>query len=101
MTVKWHAGTLAVLAAVFIGVAAANAAPTWHDGEKVTSKLQNACLGNSEFGALAYAGFRVDASALPAPGQAFYGHVVFGAATVVGGTGCGNSDQHAEIDLVL
>lgn len=98
---KWYAGTLAVLAAVLVGVAAAHAAPSWHDGEKVTSKLQNACLGNIEFGALAYTGFRVDASALPGPGQVFYGHVVFGAATVVGGTGCGNSDQHAEVDLVL
>jgi hypothetical protein len=101
MLVKWYAGALAVLAAVLVGVAAAQAAPTWHDGEKVTSKLQNACLGNIEFGALAYAGFKADAAALPGPGQVFYGHVVFGAATVVGGTGCGNSDQHAEVDLVL
>jgi hypothetical protein len=91
----------AVVAAVLVGVASAQAAPTWHDGEKVSSKLQNACLGNVEFGALAYAGFRVDASSLPGPGQVFYGHAVFGAATTVGGTGCGKSDQHAEVDVVL
>jgi hypothetical protein len=100
--VKWFLATLAVAAAVLVGVAAAaQADPTWHDGAKVDSKLQNACLGNVEFGALGYTGFHVDASSLPGLGQVFYGHAVFGAATTVGGTGCGNTDQHAEVDLVL
>jgi hypothetical protein len=92
---------LASVAAVLAATPAAEAATQWNDGEAVRSNLYNPCLGIEEFGALAYAGYQADPQNLPKAGDVFYGHAVFGAATTVGGGGCGGGDQHGELDLVL
>jgi hypothetical protein len=94
------AGAVA-LAATLALASAADAAVQWNDGQQTTSTLYNSCLGIEESGALAYAGFKADPSHLPQAGQVFYGHAVFGAATQVGGGGCGGGDQYGELDLVL
>src|SRR4051794_32546508 len=99
MSLRHAAALLSVAAAALIGASTASADTSWHDGQSVDSHLYNPCLHISEFGALAQAGYETDPAATRA-GDVFYGHVVFGAATHVGGN-CGDTDQAAELDLVL
>lgn len=87
------------LGALFGTAASANAAPSWHDGVAAISYVYNPCLSIQEFGGMSQAGYSSDPAATRA-GDVFYGHVLFGAATFVGG-GCGNTDQHAEVDVSL
>jgi hypothetical protein len=99
MSLRHAAALLSVAAAALIGASTASADTSWHDGQTVDSQLYNPCLHISEFGALAQAGYETDPAATRA-GDVFYGHVVFGAATHVGGN-CTDTDQAAELDLVL
>jgi hypothetical protein len=99
MSLRHAAALLSVAAATLVGASTASADTSWHDGQSVDSQLYNPCLHISEFGALAQAGYETDPAATRA-GDVFYGHVVFGAATHVGGN-CTDTDQAAELDLVL
>ena len=99
MSLRHAAALLSVAAAALIGASTASADTSWHDGQSVDSYVSNPCLHISEFGALAQAGYETDPAATRA-GDVFYGHVVFGAATHVGGN-CTDTDQAAELDLVL
>jgi hypothetical protein len=99
MSLRHAAALLSVAAAALIGASTASADTSWHDGQSVDSHVYNPCLHISEFGALAQAGYETDPAATRA-GDVFYGHVVFGAATHVGGN-CTDTDQAAELDLVL
>jgi hypothetical protein len=99
MSLRHATAVLSVLAAALIGASTASADTAWHDGQSVDSHLYNPCLHISEFGALAQAGYETDPATTRA-GDVFYGHVVFGASTHVGGN-CTDTDQAAELDLVL
>jgi hypothetical protein len=98
MSLRHVAAVLPILA-VLIGASTASADAPWHDGQAVDSHLYNPCLGITEFGALAQTGYQSDPATTRA-GDVFYGHAVFGAATHVGGN-CTDTDQAAELDLVL
>jgi hypothetical protein len=98
-SLRHAAAVVLALAAGLAGAASARADASWHDGQAVDSQLYNPCLGITEFGALAQAGYDTDPAATRA-GDVFYGHAVFGAATHVGGN-CTDTDQAAELDLVL
>src|SRR3954471_11330692 len=90
---------LAALCAFFAVAGSARAAVAWHDGAAISSTLCNPCLQITEGGAVAQAGYQTDPATTHA-GDVFYGHAVFGAATHVGGD-CTDTDQAAELDLVL
>jgi hypothetical protein len=92
------ASVLVALGALLAAAAAAaDAAPSWHDGVAAQSYVFNPCLNITEFGALAQTGYSSDPAATHA-GDVFYAHVLFGAATYVGGN-CTNTDQAAELDV--
>jgi hypothetical protein len=99
MHLRHVAALLSVAAAALIGASTASADATWHDGQTLDSHLYNPCLDITEFGAVAQAGYQTDPATTRA-GDVFYGHAVFGAATHVGGN-CTDTDQAAELDLVL
>lgn len=87
---------LLALIALACASASASAAEQWNDGTSEQSTLFNCVLGIPETGALTYAGYKADPSALPRAGDVFYGHAVFGAAMEA----C-TGDQFGELDVVL
>lgn len=89
------AAALAVTAALLLAPAA-HADQQWADGVYQSTTYTQCVIGTTEVGADAWTGYLVDQAKPPAPGQVFYGHVEFGAAT----SAC-NGDQQAEVDLVL
>jgi hypothetical protein len=91
------APVLLALVALLAAAATASAAPEWHNGVAAQSYVFNPCLSITEFGALSQAGYSSDVAATH-PGDVFYGHVLFGAATYVGGN-CTTMDQSAELDV--
>jgi hypothetical protein len=93
------AAALLAVAATLLAASSAQAAASWHNGVAVTSSLFNPCLGISEFGAMAQAGYLTDV-ATTHPGDVFYAHALFGAATHVGGN-CTDRDQFGELDVIL
>jgi len=98
-SVRPVAALLLSVAAVLAGGASAYAAQTWTDGQPAQSSVYNPCLDITEFGALAQTGYQSDPG-VTRVGDVFYGHALFGAATHVGGN-CTDTDQAAEVDLVL
>ena len=91
------ASIVVALGALLAGAATADAAASWHDGVSAESYVFNPCLNITEFGALAQTGYNSDPAATHA-GDVFYAHVLFGAATYVGGN-CTSTDQAAELDV--
>jgi hypothetical protein len=98
MTWTWrYTGIAAAVAAGALALApAARADNNWNEGVYQSTTYTQCVVDVTEVGADAWAGYQADPNNPPKPGDVFYGHAVFGAAT----SAC-NGDMAAEVDVVL